>query len=141
MLKKSDIQPSASGSEEVEYYKSLARLAERRARDIRRIAALERQQLEARAAVEKEASSIPNAAEGARLKAAHARLQNDLKMTKRELAALRKIHESLTDSRAHGLAAAYIELAAGDTFFAKVLRPVRILAHLLFPVKERVGGL
>ncbi|MEE1656579.1 hypothetical protein VB618_10245 [Microvirga sp. CF3062] len=109
MLKKSDIQPSPCGSEDLEYYKSLARLAERRARDIRRIAALEREQLEKHA------------------------VDRGITMAKAELEELRRTHTILATSRAHALANAYIRLATGDSFFAKALQPLRLIAHMVFP--------
>jgi len=120
MLKKSDIQPSPCGSEDIEYYKALARLAERRARDIRRIAALEREQLEKHAAER-----------GTRT--ASAQLQNDLIRAQVELEELRRTHTTLATSRAHALANAYIRLATGNSIFAKALQPLRFLARMVFP--------
>jgi len=120
MLKKSDIQPSPCGSEDLEYYKSLARLAEQRARDIRRIAALEREQLNKLAAkTGTKTGSIQS--------------QNDLNKARIELEELRRTHATLATSRAHALADAYIRLATGDSVFAKALQPLRLLAHILFP--------
>jgi hypothetical protein len=109
MLKKSDLQPSPYGSEDLEYYKALARLADRRARDIRRIAALEREQLEKHAA---ERGSM---------------------MDRAELEELRRMHTTLATSRAHALANAYIRFATGNSAFAKALQPLRFIAHMMFP--------
>ena len=109
MLKKSDIQPSPRGSEDLEYYKSLARLTERRARDIRRIAALEREQLEKHT------------------------VERGVTMARAELEALRSAHATLATSRAHALADAYIRLATGNSVFATALQPLRFLAHMVFP--------
>jgi hypothetical protein len=120
MLKKSDIHPLPSGSEDVEYYKSLVHLAERRARDIRRIAALEREQLEKH-----------GAERGTRM--ASARLQDDLNKARAELEEFRRAHAMLATSRVHALADAYIRLATGNSIFAKTLKPLRFLAHKVFP--------
>jgi hypothetical protein len=120
MLKKSDIQPSPCGSEDLEYYKFLAHLAERRARDIRRIAALEREQLEKHAA-------------GIGSNTSSAQLQKDLKVVRAELEELRRTHTTLATSRAHALANAYIRLATGNSIFAKALQPLRFVARMMFP--------
>jgi hypothetical protein len=120
MLKKSDIQPSPCGSEDLEYYKSLARLAEQRARDIRRIAALEREQLDKLAA-----------RRGTRT--GSVQLQNDLNKARVELEELRSTHATLATSRAHALADAYIRLATGHSVFARALQPLRLFAHMVFP--------
>ncbi|MBD2748208.1 hypothetical protein IC232_16035 [Microvirga sp. BT688] len=120
MLKKSDIQPSPCGSEDLEYYKLLARLAEQRARDIRRIAALEREQLEKFAA-----------RRGS--KTASFQLQNDLNKARIELEEFRRTHAALAASRAHALADAYIRLATGNSVLARALQPLRRVAHIVFP--------
>ena len=120
MLKKSDIQPLPSSSEDLEYYKSLARLAEQRARDIRRIAALEREQLDKLAAK-------------SGTKTGSVQLRNDLNKARVELEELRRTHATLTTSRAHALADAYIRFATGDSVLAKALQPLRLLAHIVFP--------
>jgi hypothetical protein len=120
MLKKSDIHPLPSGSEDVEYYKSLARLAEQRARDIRRVAALEREQLE------KDVGE-----RGGKL--ASSQLQSDLNRARAELKELRGMHATLATSRAHALAHAYIRVAGGNPVLAKALKPLRFLVHTVFP--------
>ena len=120
MLKKSDIPPSPCGSEDLEYYKSLARLAEQRARNIRRIAALEREQLDKLATTR-----------GA--KTGSVQLQKDLNKARTELEELRRTHATLATSRAHALADAYIRFATGNSVFARALQPFRLLAHIMFP--------
>jgi len=120
MLKKSDIQPSPCSPENLEYYKALARLAEQRARDIRRIAALEREQLEKHAAER-----------GA--KTASTQLQNELNKARAALEELRRTHTTLETSRAHALADAYIRLATGNSIFARALQSLRLLARMVFP--------
>jgi hypothetical protein len=127
MLKKSDIQPSPYGSEDLEYYKSLAQLAEQRARDIRRIAALEREQLNKLAATRG-------------TKTGSVQLQKDLNKAKIELEELRRTHATLATSRAHALADAYIRLATGKSVFARALQPLRLLAHMMFPRQQGAGA-
>jgi hypothetical protein len=133
MLKKVDVPQTLSGSGDVEYYKSLARLAEQRARNIRRIAALDREKLEKHSA-EREFSGNGYDPEKERLKRACARLQANLDSTGAELKKLRKIHSNMANSRAHRLADTYVRYATGDSLFAWVLQPVRAATYLLLRI-------
>jgi hypothetical protein len=73
MHKRSDVPRAQPENSEVEYYKTLARLAEDRAREIRRITALERAHLEKRL-LEQEAAINAHAEERERLRDNYERL-------------------------------------------------------------------
>jgi septal ring factor EnvC (AmiA/AmiB activator) len=149
MHKRSDVPRSQPESPEVEYYKALAQFAEDRAREIRRIAALERARLEERL-LEQEPTIKAYAEEQERLrvsydclKASSQRLRDDTKRLKVELASTRaqlrafqKAQRVLGASRAHRLANAYMRLATGDSLFARTLRLVRPAARALNQIRR-----
>ncbi|MFC1458789.1 hypothetical protein ACETIH_19235 [Microvirga arabica] len=149
MHKRSDLPRSQPENPEVEYYKVLAQLAEDRAREIRRIAALERARLEERL-LEQEPTIRAYADEQERLranydrlKASSQRLKDNAQRLKMELAsaraqlrALQKAQRALDASRAHRLANAYVRLATGHSLFARTLRLLRLAARALNRVRQ-----
>jgi len=131
MLKKSDIPRPVPENPEIEYYKSLARLAERRARDIRRIAAIDRERI----ARERGFPTNPLAAEKEQLARTCARLREELQDARAQLDELRQVRDRIARSRAHRLADAYVRHAAGRSLSARILRLFRPVARGL----NRVG--
>ena len=144
-----DVPRSQPENPEVEYYKTLARLAEDRAREIRRITALERARLEER--LLQQEPTIKAYAEAQerlrlnyeRLKTSSQRLRDNAQQLKTELAATRtqlkareKTQKTLDASRAHRLAAAYVRFASGPTMAARMLRLMRPVGRVLNRVRR-----
>ena len=144
MHKRSDVPQTPPESSEVEYYKALAQLSENRAREIRRIAALERARLEQRL-LEQEPTIKACAEEQERLrenyerlkvsservKDNYQRLKMDLAATRVQLRELQKAQKTLSASRAHRLANAYMRLATERSLLARILRLLRPVARAL----------
>lgn len=137
MHKKFDIPQAPSESEDIEYYKSLACLAEERARNIRRIAGLERTYLEERLS-EQKLFVDAYAAESERIKQTYGRfkeksdhLRNDLAEAKAQLKVLRRSQDSIAQSRAHQLAEVYVQHVNDKTLLGWSLRFVRPFARVL----------
>jgi DNA repair exonuclease SbcCD ATPase subunit len=134
---------------EVKHYKSLMRLAEERAREIRRVAALDRERLEERLREHEtvfkfhvtELDSLRR-----QLKDAVDRLQHDQRHSadfEEELAATRIRSEMLGEfqgriirSRAHRLAEAYVRHAGGNSPFARAIRRLRPFARSLNRIRR-----
>jgi hypothetical protein len=124
-----------SGNAEVEYYKLLARLAEERAREVRRVAALERARFEERL-LEQQPTIDAYAADLERLKTCYEclkakseRLKDDNKRLKREAAeakaemgTVKRAQDRIAASRAHRLASGYVRIADGNSRLARILR-------------------
>jgi predicted ribosome quality control (RQC) complex YloA/Tae2 family protein len=151
MHKRSDVPQTPPESSEVEYYKALAQLSENRAREIRRIAALERSKLEQRL-LEQEPTIKAYAEEQERLRLERERLREnyerlkvsservkdncqrlkmDLAATRVQLRELLKAQKTLSASRAHRLANAYVRLATERSLLARTLRLLRPVARAL----------
>lgn len=163
MHKRSDVPRMQSESPEVEYYKTLAQLAEDRAREIRRIAALDRAKLEQRL-LEQEPTIKAYAEEQERLRLDQERLRLDqerlresydrlkassqrvkdncqklkaeLASTRAQLKELRKVQKTLAASRAHRLANVYVRLATEHSLFARTLRVARPVARALNRIRQ-----
>jgi predicted ribosome quality control (RQC) complex YloA/Tae2 family protein len=151
MHKRSDVPRAQPENPEVEYYKTVARLAEDRAREIRRIAALERARLEQRL-LEQEPTIKAYAEEQERLRLDRERLREnyerlkvsservkdncqrlkmDLAATRVQLRELQKAQKTLSASRAHRLAKAYVRLATERSLIARTLWLLRPVARAL----------
>ncbi len=144
MHKRSDVPQTPPESSEVEYYKALAQLSENRAREIRRIAALERSKLEQRL-LEQEPTIKACAEDRERLRENYERLKvsservkdncqrlkMDLAATRVQLRELQKAQKTLSASRAHRLANAYVRLATERSLLARTLRLLRPVARAL----------
>jgi chromosome segregation ATPase len=144
-----DIQQEPSNNAEVEYYRSLARVSEERAREIRRIAALERARLEERL-LEQRPSLDAYAAELELAREAYERikksrdhfkdksehLKSDLATAKAQLKALKRAQAKIAQSRAHRVAETYVRYAAGKSVFAVTLRLARSFARVLHRVRR-----
>lgn len=159
MHKRSDVPRTPSENSEIEYYKTLAQLSEDRAREIRRITALERAKLEQRL-LEHEPTIKAYAEEQERLRVDQERLREsydrlkassqrvrdncqqlkaELASTKAQLKALQKAQKTLAASRVHRLANAYMRLATGQSLFARSLRPLRSAARTLNRVRRALS--
>lgn len=163
MHKRSDVPRPQPENSEVEYYKTLAQLAEDRAREIRRIAALERARLEERLLQQEPTIKAYGetinayAEEQERLKLNEKRLREsydhikvsfqrekdksqrlkvELASTRAQLKALQKLQKTLAASRAHRLADASVRLATGHALFARTLRLVRPAARALNRIRR-----
>ncbi|MBF9197508.1 hypothetical protein I2H36_15820 [Microvirga sp. BT290] len=144
MHKRSDIPRPQPENPEAEHYKMLARLAEDRAREIRRITALERARLEERL-LEQEPTIRAYAEEQERLRGNYERLKAssqrlkdksqqmkaELAATRMQLKALQKAQQTLDASRAHRLAAAYVRFASNSALSARILQVVRPVGRVL----------
>lgn len=125
------------GNAEVERYKMLAHLAEERSREIRRVAAMERAQLEERL-LKQQPTIDAYAAELERLRATCERLRkrserhrSKLAETRAKLSALKEAQNRILSSRAHRLAAAYVHSVQGSSLRARILQKMRsALRHL-----------
>jgi chromosome segregation ATPase len=156
MHKRSDVPRMQPESSEIEYYKTLAQLAEDRAREIRRIAALERVALEKRL-LEQKPKIKAYAEEQERLKLNQERLTGDIERlkassqhlkddsqrlkvklasTRAQLKALQKSQKTLDTSRAYRLANAYMQLATGQSLFARTLQLLRPVARALNRIRQ-----
>lgn len=149
MHRMSDVPRDAPDHPEVEHYRSLMRLAEERAREIRRVAALDRERLEERLRehepvvkfYETELDSLRR-----QLKDAVDRLQHDQKHSaclEEELVATRirsgmlsEFHGRIIRSRAHRLAEAYVRHAGGNSPFAQAIRRLRPFARWLSRIRR-----
>ena len=158
MHKRLDVPRMPPESLEVEYYKSFARLSEERARDIRRIAALERTRLEERlreqeptirahlAEVERLRSGYERLkAQSDQLKANNRQLKSELAAAKAEVKALKRAQDRIAASRAHRLAAAYVRQASGGSLVGRTLRLLRLCAQPLDQARrmlksQRIAG-
>lgn len=152
MHKKSDVPRMQPENPEVEYYKTLAQLTEDRAREIRRIAALERATLEKRL-LEHEPTIKAYAEErehlrtevkrleasSQRLKDNAQRLKAELASTRAELRALQKAQKTLVASRAHRLAKAYVRFATGQSLFARTLQLFRPTARAVKRLRQALS--
>lgn len=130
---------------ELEHYKMLARVAEERAREIRRIAALERARLEERLLeleerlVEQESILGIRAEELGRIRSSIERLRTnsdraredsrglkrELAVTKAQLKSLKRAHDRIASSRAHRLAEAYVRYATGRSLLIRAFQLLR----------------
>jgi chromosome segregation ATPase len=163
MHKRSDVPRTQPENSEVEYYKTLAQISEDRAREIRRIAALDRAKLEqrlleqeptikayaeeqGRLRVEKERLKLDQErlresydrlkASSQRMKDNSQRLEMELASTRAQLKALQKAQKTLAASRAHRLANTYVRLATGHSLFARTLRIARPVARALHRIRQ-----
>ena len=142
MLETTKIPPVSPEHPEVEYYKALARLAEQRARDIRRVATLERNRLEERLS-QQEPTIKAYAAEVERLgndrdhlAETSEQLRSALAAAEAQLSTLQQAQARIAGSRAHYLADVYVRYATGDSPFARVLRLLRPIARVLNRVRR-----
>ncbi|MGF9763598.1 hypothetical protein AAII07_51595 [Microvirga sp. 0TCS3.31] len=152
----SDVPKTHPETHEVEYYKTLARLAEDRAWEIRRITALERARFEERLleqeptikAYAEEQERLRITCENLRVDYEHLKalsqqmndnaehLKTELAATKAQLKTLHEAQETLGASRAHRLASAYVRLATGRSLFAQTLRLLRPAARVLNRIRR-----
>lgn len=152
MHKACDVPQTPPEHPEVERYKTLARLAEERAREIRRIAALERARFEERL-LEQERLIRTSANELGRLKEDHGRLRerfegvrqkaerfrSDLSAAKAELRKLRRAQDRIVSSRAHRLATAYVRFASSGFIAARTSPLIRPVARILNRVRRALA--
>ncbi|WP_201862152.1 hypothetical protein [Microvirga soli] len=144
------MQPENS---EIEYYKTLAQLAEERAREIRRIASLERAALEMRLlqqeptikAYAEEQERLMGDIERLRASSQHLkdnaqRLNVKLASTRAQLRALQKAQKTLGTSRAYRLANAYVQLATGQSLVARTLQLLRPAARALNQIRRALSS-
>jgi chromosome segregation ATPase len=151
MRKVYDVPQTPPDNPEVEYYKELARLSEERARETRRIAALERARLE-EALLEQEPTLKAFAGElerlsknceslrtkAERVKESSHRLKKELAVTKAQFKTLKRAQARIAGSRAHRLADAYVRHASGSSLLARTVRSVRPIVRVLNRIRRKV---
>jgi len=138
MQQKFEPAPEPSPDAQIQYYKSLAQLSEERAREIRRVAALERARLEARL-LEQQPTLDAYAADlewlrmqcerhkerSERFKERAERLKKELADTKARLKVLEQAQNRIAASRAHRIAEAYSRYVQTSSGPARALRWMR----------------